>query len=295
MKIEKVSIRGNAEEPVYVITEKYKESDKEQSSACKSKGSLKSEQYKQVILKEEFARREKLARIRTKNRRRLEIFPVPKWVAEDDTVKKKPQPKTKHTLHHVVQYHGVRLSRIFNLSQSECSVLVHIFWKISEGTMTITGDQFKNFFITTFNCCYRKQIMIRGYERYRDIHVGVTEFVKLCVVMLRGSLIEKAKFVFEIYDLNGCGYITRDELTSLLNDSFDTPQAANILGFADERPVFDSVEFLMTKMDKTKHGKVYCKDFVNFVLENPLLLECCCDVFATEDYIQLFKVMLFNY
>lgn len=295
MKVGRLRINNDPNATFYVMEEKYGACDKvDYETSSRTKGSLGSEQYNRIILKAELEKRQKLARIRTQNKRYFKIFPVPKWLAHD-TEKRKPQPVHRHNLHHVIKYEGARLSKIYNLSKSECSVLVHIFWKISNATMKITPEQFRTFFTTTFNCCHRIPVFLRGYDRYHSLDVVVDEFVRLFAVMMRGTPEQKAKFVFEIYDFNAWGYINREVLQAFLGDSFSSPQAAGIfVSDEEQRPVQDTIDFLMKKMDKYKEGKIYCKTFVDYVLKNPILRECCCEIFPKEEYVRLFKAMLFR-
>lgn len=66
-------------------------------------------------------------------------------------------------------------------------------------------------------------------------------------VFLRGSPSERAAFCFRVYDLNGDGYITKDEMFTLLrNCLIKQPQ--------DEDP--DLVEIVLRKFDLDRDGKV---------------------------------------
>lgn len=71
-------------------------------------------------------------------------------------------------------------------------------------------------------------------------------------VFLRGTRNEKAAFCFRVYDLNGDGFITKDEIFTLLRNSLiKQPQ--------DEDPdegVKDLVEIVLKKFDIDKDGKV---------------------------------------
>jgi Ca2+-binding EF-hand superfamily protein len=86
---------------------------------------------------------------------------------------------------------------------------------------------------------------------------------------LRGSQEEKMAYCFRVYDLNGDGFITKDEIFALLRNCLvKQPQ--------DEDPdegVKDLVEIALKKLDYDKDGKLSFNDFQSAVTDEPLLLE----------------------
>lgn len=88
-------------------------------------------------------------------------------------------------------------------------------------------------------------------------------------VFLRGTQAEKIDFCFRVYDLNCDGFVTRDEMFTLLrNCLIKQPQ--------DEDPdegVKDLVEIALRKFDLDKDGKISFEDFYLSIGDEPLLLE----------------------
>ncbi|XP_023950060.2 calaxin isoform X2 [Bicyclus anynana] len=87
--------------------------------------------------------------------------------------------------------------------------------------------------------------------------------------LLRGSDEERRAHCFAVYDLNADGYITRDEMFTLLKNSL-------LKQPGDEDPdegVRDLVELVLKKMDVDKDGKVSVEDYKEAVEQEPLLLE----------------------
>ncbi|XP_045540283.1 EF-hand calcium-binding domain-containing protein 1 [Papilio machaon] len=87
--------------------------------------------------------------------------------------------------------------------------------------------------------------------------------------MLKGTDEERRIHCFSVYDLNGDGYITRDEMFVLLKNSL-------LKQPGDEDPdegVRDLVELVLKKLDVDKDGKVSLDDYREAVTQEPLLLE----------------------
>ncbi|XP_037984230.1 EF-hand calcium-binding domain-containing protein 1 isoform X2 [Motacilla alba alba] len=99
--------------------------------------------------------------------------------------------------------------------------------------------------------------------------ITVEEWVEGLAVLLRGTLEEKMKYCFAIYDLNGDGYISKEEMFQMLKHSL-------LIQPADEEPdegVKDLVEIALKKMDYDHDGKLSFTDFEKAVRDENLLLE----------------------
>ncbi|NWS03186.1 EFCB1 protein, partial [Motacilla alba] len=111
--------------------------------------------------------------------------------------------------------------------------------------------------------------------------ITVEEWVEGLAVLLRGTLEEKMKYCFAIYDLNGDGYISKEEMFQMLKHSL-------LIQPADEEPdegVKDLVEIALKKMASTylrvpfllqdydHDGKLSFTDFEKAVRDENLLLE----------------------
>ncbi|XP_039561413.1 EF-hand calcium-binding domain-containing protein 1 isoform X1 [Passer montanus] len=99
--------------------------------------------------------------------------------------------------------------------------------------------------------------------------ITVEEWVEGLAVLLRGTLEEKMKYCFAVYDLNGDGYISKEEMFQMLKQSL-------LIQPADEEPdegVKDLVEIALKKMDYDHDGKLSFTDFEKAVTDENLLLE----------------------
>ncbi|PNF20379.1 EF-hand calcium-binding domain-containing protein 1 [Cryptotermes secundus] len=107
-------------------------------------------------------------------------------------------------------------------------------------------------------------------------------------VFLRGTLEERTAFCFLVYDLNNDGFITRDEMFSLLKNCLMKQPG-------DEDPdegVKDLVELVLRKLDTDRDGKISFQDFQTAVREEQLLLEAFGLCLPSEGACQTFMATL---
>uniref|UniRef100_A0A670ZLG4 Calaxin n=1 Tax=Pseudonaja textilis TaxID=8673 RepID=A0A670ZLG4_PSETE len=129
--------------------------------------------------------------------------------------------------------------------------------------------------------------VFRAFDKDNDSCVSVTEWVEGLSIFLRGTLEEKMKYCFEVYDLNGDGYISREEMFHMLKNSL-------LKQPSEEDPdegIKDLVEITLKKMDYDHDGKVSFVDFERAVRDENLLLEafgpCLPDV---KVFMKLFSI-----
>ncbi|NXN06563.1 EFCB1 protein, partial [Indicator maculatus] len=111
--------------------------------------------------------------------------------------------------------------------------------------------------------------VFRTFDRDNNSCISVEEWVGGLAVFLRGTLEERIKYCFEVYDLNGDGYITRDEMFQMLKNSL-------LKQPSEEDPdegIKDLVDIALKKMDYDHDGKLSFVDFEKAVRNENLLLE----------------------
>ncbi|NWX18874.1 EFCB1 protein, partial [Aegotheles bennettii] len=118
--------------------------------------------------------------------------------------------------------------------------------------------------------------VFRTFDRDNDSCVSVVEWVEGLSILLRGTLEERIKYCFEVYDLNGDGYISREEMFQMLKNSL-------LKQPSEEEPdegIKDLVDIALKKMampfllqDYDHDGKLSFMDFEKAVRDENLLLE----------------------
>lgn len=111
--------------------------------------------------------------------------------------------------------------------------------------------------------------VFRAFDRDNDNYINHDEWVLGLSVFLQGHLEEKTRYCFMVYDLNGDGYISREEMFQLLKSSL-------IKQPTEEDPdegIKELVELSLKKMDHDHDGRLSNLDFETSVKEEPLLLE----------------------
>ncbi|KAJ6640753.1 EF-hand calcium-binding domain-containing protein 1, partial [Pseudolycoriella hygida] len=137
----------------------------------------------------------------------------------------------------------------------------------------IDRNVFRELLHSTFDIVTEETLMERIFTAWEKGHEGLPLRLEGWLVglsvFLRGTQGERAAFCFRVYDLNNDGFITKDEMFSLLkNCLIKQPQ--------DEDPdegVKDLVDIALKKFDIDKDGKVSFEDYSAAIAEEPLLIE----------------------
>ncbi|XP_048366333.1 calaxin isoform X2 [Sphaerodactylus townsendi] len=163
----------------------------------------------------------------------------------------------------------------FNKFEVEC--LIKLFNTLGvepserHAVVGLDRNSFRNILHVTFGMT-DDMIMdrvFRAFDKDNDSCVSVTEWVEGLSIFLRGTLEEKIKYCFDVYDLNSDGYISREEMFHMLKNSL-------LKQPSEEDPdegIKDLVEITLKKMDYDHDGKLSYTDFEKAVRDENLLLE----------------------
>ncbi|KAI2659892.1 Calsenilin [Labeo rohita] len=90
---------------------------------------------------------------------------------------------------------------------------------------------------------------------------GGRDFVIGLSVLLRGSVTEKLRWAFNLYDINKDGYITKEEMLAIMKSIYDMMGRYTFPSVKDDA-AFEHVEKFFQKMDRNRDGVVTIDEFI---------------------------------
>ncbi|KAG8317011.1 Kv channel-interacting protein 4 [Homalodisca vitripennis] len=87
------------------------------------------------------------------------------------------------------------------------------------------------------------------------------DFVHGLSILSRGSLDEKLRWTFSLYDINGDGRITREEMTDIVTAIYDL-MGKFVEPSVEESTVAAKVDRIFQKMDRNRDGVVTLEEFL---------------------------------
>ncbi|XP_061123251.1 calaxin-like isoform X2 [Syngnathus typhle] len=131
--------------------------------------------------------------------------------------------------------------------------------------------------------------VFRTFDRDNDNIVSSKEWVEGLCVFLRGTLDEKIKYCFRVYDLSGDEYIAREEILLLVR---------NCLRLHGEDDPYDSikdlVEITLKRMDHDNDDRLSFEDYKKSVKELNIVLEAFGKCLPNATMIEMFEQRIFS-
>nr|XP_054600263.1 calsenilin isoform X2 [Nothobranchius furzeri] len=93
-----------------------------------------------------------------------------------------------------------------------------------------------------------------GSIRFEDFVIGLS-------VLLRGSVTEKLRWAFNLYDINKDGYVTKEEMLAIMTSIYDMMGRYTLPSLREDSP-FEHVEKFFQKMDRNRDGVVTIDEFI---------------------------------
>ncbi|XP_045465681.1 Kv channel-interacting protein 1-like isoform X2 [Harmonia axyridis] len=166
------------------------------------------------------------------------------------------RPDSLEALCRATRFTQAEIKRIYRGFKAECPTGV-----VREETFKMIYAQF---FPQGANTSQYAHYVFNTLDQDHSGLISFEDFVQNLSILSRGSLEEKLRWAFTLYDINGDGYITREEMTDIVNAVYDLMGKVSE-PCVDDNTVKEKVDRIFQKMDKNKDGVVTLDEF----------LECC--------------------
>lgn len=166
------------------------------------------------------------------------------------------------------------LAHRVNFDSTEIDVMVSIYVKLMEdngpGATHKSRTQFRSMLYQVFDMPedYLIDRIMVAVDRGTTPYIKLSTFVTTMSVYLRGSLADRIKYCYAVYDLSGEGMIRRDQLILLVRNSVIKLHPEDV-----EEIVKDMVDMLIKKVDLDLDGLISLQDYTDTVMAQPQLLE----------------------
>ncbi|XP_055636111.1 Kv channel-interacting protein 4-like isoform X3 [Toxorhynchites rutilus septentrionalis] len=175
--------------------------------------------------------------------------------AEDLPVPQRYYPDSLGEITRTARFTEDEIKRIYRGFKAECP------------TGIVKEDTFKGIYSQFFPLASSGQYahyVFNSIDLDRNGSLSFEEFVANLSILLRGTVDEKLQWTFSLYDINGDGCITKEEMKEIVTAIYElmgkVPE-----GCDEEQAIKEKVERLFEKMDRNCDGKITLDEFI----------ECC--------------------
>ncbi|XP_055681193.1 Kv channel-interacting protein 1-like isoform X1 [Lutzomyia longipalpis] len=169
------------------------------------------------------------------------------------------RPDSLSALCRATRFSEAEIKRIYRGFKAECPTGV-----VREDTFKVIYSQF---FPQGANSGQYAHYVFNTLDQDRSGIVSFEEFVQGLSILSRGSLEEKLRWTFSLYDINGDGFITREEMTDIATAIYDLAGhiPSDPIAALEEEKIREKVDRIFQKMDTNSDGVITLDEF----------LDCC--------------------
>ncbi|KAI1305786.1 Kv channel-interacting protein 4 [Halotydeus destructor] len=168
------------------------------------------------------------------------------------------RPEAIDTLCHLTKFSRRELQLMYRGFKQDCP------------TGLVKEETFKSIYAQFFprgaDSSQYAHYVFNTFDPDRTGGVTFTDFVVGLSVLARGSVQDKLRWAFSLYDLNGDGVLTKDELTKIVNAIYDL--MGRVDWFSDDLTTRDHVDKVFQKLDVNKNGEITMEEFLDTCLKD---------------------------
>ena len=138
-----------------------------------------------------------------------------------------------------------------------------------EGYLTV--ENFETIYTNIFphgNTSVFAEHMFRVFDHNNDNMINFGEFITALSISTRGSVEDKARWMFQLYDANDNGYISKDEMVLIINAIYQMSNVKDAESCARKR-----VESIYKDMDSNQDGQLSFEEFLVLAKSDPIVLD----------------------
>ncbi|XP_053319312.1 Kv channel-interacting protein 1 isoform X3 [Spea bombifrons] len=109
--------------------------------------------------------------------------------------------------------------------------------------------------------------LFNAFDAAQTGSVKFEDFVTALSTLLRGTINEKLRWTFNLYDINKDGYINKEEMMDIVKAIYDMMGKYTYPVLKDDAPK-QHVDLFFQKMDKNKDGVVTLEEFIESCQED---------------------------
>ncbi|XP_077442486.1 calsenilin-like isoform X1 [Vanacampus margaritifer] len=162
------------------------------------------------------------------------------------------QPEGLEQLQAQTQFTRKELQSLYRGFKNECPSGL-----VDEETFKIIYSQF----FPQGDATMYAHFLFNAFDSDRSGAIRFEDFVLGLSVLLRGSVPEKLRWAFNLYDINKDGYITKEDMLAIMTSIYDMMGRYTLPSVREDSP-YEHVEKFFQKMDRNRDGMVTMDEFI---------------------------------
>eukprot|EP00762_Andalucia_godoyi_P004590 ANDGO_05187.mRNA.1 Frequenin-1 len=139
-------------------------------------------------------------------------------------------------------------------------------------TQRMTSREFEKYLVSAGQNEFLASVAFQAFDRNSDGEIEFFEFVHALSAMTRGTRDEKLDFAFNLYDIDGDGHVSKDELLKIIGGLYQSEG-----GFSKDDNFLETVEQLVEKIlreqDHDFDDALTKDEFLAAIMDDPTIVQ----------------------